>query len=333
MKKRIATILKILIPLGLGAFIIWFYWDKLTEDEREQLFKAFGDADYFWIVVSISLTLLSHYSRAWRWNYLLEPLGHRGKPRTNFFALMTGYMINMAVPRAGEAARAGYLSRAEKIPFSQTFGTIAAERVVDLVILLAITGLTFFLQFGVLGDYYNDIVDSMSAKLTTKNIIILCCAGLGLIGFVVFLIKKTSIGGKVKAFVKGLWDGLRSIFTMKKKWLFLAHTVFVWVAYLLMFYVCFWSFDATADAPVGAVFAGFVLGSFAVVIVPGGIGAYPAAIATAIALYLPEAKVDAFALGWIIWGSQTALNLILGGLGIMLAPTTSKVADEEAMKS
>jgi len=202
--------------------------------------------------------------------------------------------------------------------------------VVDLVILMIIAGLTFFLQFGLLGGFLEEMTAKFGESLTTKNLIILVVGGLLAVVGVWIVIKKTAIGGKVKHFIKGLWDGLKTIFTMKKKWSFLLHTVIIWVCYLTMFYVCFFAMAETSNLPIAAMFAAFVLGSVAIIIVPGGIGAYPAMIATAIALYDPSAEIAALGLGWIIWASQTALNIVGGGTALLFAPNPVDKTDDDA---
>jgi len=325
LKAKLSTIIKLVVLLGLGVFIIWYTYSKLTPKDKEDLFTAFREANYLWIGLSILIAVFSHYLRARRWNYLLEPLGHSPKVSTNFYALMTGYLVNMAIPRGGEAARAGLVTRYAGVPFSQSFGTIAAERVVDLFMLLAICAATFFMQFDVLGPYYDQITTALSEKFTLFNLLLLAGLAIGGIVLLIIIIKKTAFGKKVKEFLKGLIDGLKSIFTTKKKWHFIGQTLLIWGSYLVMFYVCFFAIEATADVPVGAVFAGFVLGSFSIIIIPGGIGAYPAAIALAIGFYMDNVEAQALALGWIIWGSQFVINLVGGGISFLLISRQDEV--------
>jgi hypothetical protein len=45
----------------------------------------------------------------------------------------------MAIPRSGEFVRATILSEYNKIPIGKTFGTIAAERIIDITISLLYT--------------------------------------------------------------------------------------------------------------------------------------------------------------------------------------------------
>ena len=66
------------------------------------------------------------------------------------------YTSNMAIPRSGEIVRATTLSEYNKIPISKTFGTIAAERVVDISISILILITVWLLQFEVILESFFD---------------------------------------------------------------------------------------------------------------------------------------------------------------------------------
>jgi len=75
MKTKIISALKIILPLGFGVFFIWLFYDALCEDQKKDLFSAFGKANYWWVSLALVFSFLSHISRAVRWKYLLEPMG------------------------------------------------------------------------------------------------------------------------------------------------------------------------------------------------------------------------------------------------------------------
>lgn len=326
MKKAILTTLKFAVLAALGVWIVYKLWTGMTVQEQADLFLSFKTADYLWIIISMVCAILSHLSRAARWNLMLNSMGYQPKLKNSFFAVMGGYLVNMIIPRGGEAARAGVLTRSEDVPFKHTIGTILGERALDFIILMTITGTAFLFNFQMLNE---NLLRPVMAKFTTNGIIILCLVGVvGVVGMY-FVITKTAFGGKIKGFLVGLLDGLKSIFLLKKRWLFLAHTAFIWLMYGVMFYVCFFAFAATASVSGSSMLTGFVLGSFAILVIPGGIGAYPAAIQLALAKDLPEGSVLGFSLGWIVWSSQTALNIVLGGLSLILVKRKTKVTAED----
>lgn len=327
MKKLIVDTLKIVIPLGLGLYLVWFFYSSLTEQDKNDILLSFKSANYSWILFSLVFAILSHLSRAYRWNYTLEPLGYRTKFWNNFFAVMIGYLVNLAVPRLGELSRCGVTSQYEKIPFNKLLGTVIAERVADFIILIIITISVVFIQFSVIKDLVYDILNSITEKLS--GIAIYAIAGfaftavVAVLYFVFLSKKKNPFIEKIKVLLKGLYEGVASIFKMKSKWAFLGHTIFIWVMYLLMFYLCFFSLPATANVPLGGVLTAFVLGGFTIVLTNGGIGAYPLAIQAVLLLYEVD-KNTGGAFGWIVWTAQTLLLIIFGAISFLLMPIYNK---------
>lgn len=129
MNKHLSKILKTLLPLLLGVFLIWYMVSSATPEEREKLWVNIVEADKFWIAASLILGLLSHASRAYRWKFLLEPLGYKPKFYNSFMAVMVAYLANLGIPRSGEVLRGATISTYEKVPFEKAFGTIVSERI------------------------------------------------------------------------------------------------------------------------------------------------------------------------------------------------------------
>ena len=147
MKTKIISFLKLSIPISFGIGLIWLFYDALCESDKEDLFKAFSEANYFWVVLSLVFGWMSHLSRAKRQSYLLKPMGYKVGFWNTYHALMIGYLVNLAFPRAGEASRAGMLFKTEKVPFEKGFGTIIAERAFDVGMLGVVTLIAIALQF------------------------------------------------------------------------------------------------------------------------------------------------------------------------------------------
>ena len=146
MNPKLKKILKTIIPLLLGIFLIWYSYNSATPAERAELIRNIKKADPFWVGFSLILGTLSHLSRAYRWKFMLEPLGYRPKFRNSFMAVMAGYLANLGIPRSGEFLRAATLKTYEDIPVEKGFGTIISERLADLIILLSIISLAVILQ-------------------------------------------------------------------------------------------------------------------------------------------------------------------------------------------
>ena len=310
----IKKVLKIVLPLALGSFLVWY---SLSDISLEKLGNYFKEANYSFIFLGLFFGILSHLSRAYRWKFMLEPLGFKPKFTNSILAVLVGYLVNLAIPRAGEISRATVMTNYEKIPFEKAFGTIVAERIADLIMMLSIVAITLFVQY----DFIYDLL--------TKNfnpIKISIGFAILIVGFYIFtsFVKKATSGFllKIKTFVSGLIEGVTSIFKMKNKWAFIFHTVFIWAMYVAMFWATIPAIEGL-NVPFGGILIGFIAGGFSIAATNGGIGLYPIAVASALALFdIPAETATAF--GWIMWTAQTAMIVIFGGLAFLLLPIYNK---------
>jgi len=306
----------VILPILLGVFLIWWSLSSLTPMDKEEIKKSFENVHYFWIFISLFLGLLSHLSRAYRWKFLLEPLGYKPKFLNSVFTIFTAYLINLFLPRAGEIARATGISKYEAIPFEKAFGTIVAERIIDVIMLLLIVMMAFFYQFDLLADL---VLQKLPKNPFTSFLILLIFAVF--LYWMYRLIKKSErrLFIKIRHFAKGLLDGIKSVLAMKKRRFFIAHTIFIWLMYLLMFYTASFSLQETAHLSVGAVISGFVVGALSIATTNGGLGTYPVGVQRLLHLY-GIALNPALAFGWIMWSAQTFMILLFGGLSLLFIP-------------
>ncbi len=315
MKRSTIKILKIILPLSLGVFLIWYSLNSATPQERDQIWKNISSAHPAWIVLSLTFGLLAHLSRAYRWKFLLQPLGYVPRFRNSFMAVMVGYLANFGIPRSGELLRAVTISGYDDIPVEKAFGTIISERVADFIMLMLIVGTVFLLQTEYLLTYF--IENEINPVITIGILFLLLVAGILVLKFIKRA--KSGILLKVRNFAKGLLEGMRSILKMEKKGAFIFHTIFIWVMYILMFYILVYTIPETAQMNFGVVMVAFVVGSFAISATNGGIGVYPVAIGASLMLF-GISKESGEAFGWITWGTQTILVIITGGLSFLFLP-------------
>ena len=311
MNSKQKSILKITIPILLSIVAIWYSFSIIP---IENLISSFRKADYAFVLLGAFMGLLSHLSRAYRWRFQLEPMGYKIKLGNSVMAVFAAYLINYTIPRAGEVARASVLTNYEGIPFEKSFGTIVSERIADMVVMLGIIIVTLFLQF----DF---IFEKLSDSISIYKVIITAVLAVIIILVLTRTIQKgnSKIILKIKSFVNGLLEGVLSIFKMKKKWLFIFHTLFIWCMYVLMFYVTSFSIPETSGIPFAAILVGFILASFSIAATNGGIGSYPLAIYAAFSIFnIPEDPSIAF--GWIMWTSQTLMIMFFGGISLLYLP-------------
>lgn len=316
MRKTIKKIVITALPIGLGVFLIWWSISSLSATDKIEIQKAFQNANYYWIFLSLFFGLLSHLSRAYRWNILLAPLGYKPKFLNNVASVFAAYLINLAIPRAGEVVRATAISKYEDIPFEKAFGTIVVERIVDVIMLLLIIIIAFFYQFELLRDLVLSKIPSSPIYTILVGLAFVILAGLF---YFLILKSKSAFFSKIRAFGFGLLEGVKSILTMKRKAAFIVHTIFIWVMYLAMFYIVSMALPETAAIGFGAVVTGFVVGALSIATTNGGLGTYPLGVQQVLILY-GVASNPALAFGWLMWTSQTFMVLLFGGLSLLFMP-------------
>ena len=311
MNKKLKNSIKILLPLLLGVFLVWY---SLKEVPLSKIIDYWQSSTKSWVVLGIFLGLLSHLSRAYRWRFQLEPMGYSIKFGNSVMAVFATYLINYTIPRSGEVARASILTNYEDVPFEKGFGTIVAERIADLIVMFGIIMITLFLQFDFIYSFFSKKFDPVKIGLALVLILVLAAA------FFWYIKKSDSkISSKIKGFFNGLVEGALSVFKMKKKWAFIFHTLFIWGMYVLMFYVTSFSIEETRDIPFAAILIGFISASFSIAATSGGIGAYPLAVYLGFSVF-GIAEEPSIAFGWIMWASQTLMIIICGGLSLILLP-------------
>ncbi|WP_289037392.1 lysylphosphatidylglycerol synthase transmembrane domain-containing protein [uncultured Zobellia sp.] len=315
MNEKLKKTLKTVLPIALGVFLVWYSYYKTSPEDRTQILFYVKEADLFWVSISIILGILGHISRAVRWNYLLEPLGYKPKIINNVFIILMAYFANLGIPRTGEILRATALTTYEDVPFEKGFGTIVTERVIDVIMLLFLIGLTLILQTDSILGFLQD------RGFNLKSLLLLMGTGvIGLVFFFFFIKKSThTLAVKIKGFVKGLMEGVFSIFKMKRKWAFVMHTLFIWGCYIAMLWVIKFTVPETIHLSLSELMVAFVAGSFAMTATNGGIGLYPIAVSSALAIFgISAVSGDAF--GWIMWIAQTLMIVVFGAISFLVLP-------------
>ncbi|RAJ06928.1 hypothetical protein LX64_02056 [Chitinophaga skermanii] len=318
--------LRLLVFLGLGLLLIWLALKDLEPGQKAAIVESFKAANYWLILPAFVIGFFSHWVRAIRWRLLMRSLGYNPTLWNTFFAVMIGYLANLAVPRLGEVARCGILARYEKLPADKLVGTIIAERAVDLLSLILLFAITILSQVDVVYNFLEtDILIPLQAKIAAmdaKHLMIL--AGIA-IAFVLILIylgrkfAKSAAAIKIKEIIRNVWDGIIAIGKMPNKGWFIFHSIFIWFLYFGMMYVGFFTLGETSHLGVKAGMALLAFGSIGMIVTPGGIGAYPLIIQKIMPLYKVPAAA-AYAFSWIIWGAQTLLILILGLFSLIILP-------------
>lgn len=336
MNKRLGNVIKFGIFLGLGVLLIWLATRHLTPEEQQTIRESFRNANYWWLLPSLIIGIISHLTRALRWRLLMLPMGYQPSVTNTFCAVMIGYLANLALPRMGEITRCGVLAKYGKIPAGKLIGTMIAERGFDVLSLLLLLFFTIIIQLDRVGDFfYSRLLVNLQDKfsrLTGARIALLVIILILLIAFIYFSIKKfrhTKIYQKISEIIRGVWEGILTIRTMKNKGLFLVYTLLIWICYFLMVYIGFFCLGDTAHLGIKAGLAVLAFGSIGMVATQGGIGAYQLIVQKTLVLYNVGEAV-AYAFGWIIWLAQTLLVVVVGFICLLLLPVINHTKLEKS---
>jgi len=296
--------LRLKIIIGIVVSFVFLYFTFRLVDFQEML-NAIKAANYLWLIPAFATMMFSHWLRAVRWRYLLEPI----KPiKINpvFSALMIGYAANNIFPlRMGEFLRAVAIGKSQKISKSSAFATVFVERfILDFVPLLLILALTFSLFASILGD---------EIKYGGYLVSLITCF---VIALVIVLVKWTDatieklrhiLPAKLFKFVEHFLPSFtKGCMVFKKAEHYLAITVLtflVWALYILSIYFSFFVFDFPGKygLDISATLVVLVFASFGIMIPasPGYVGTFHyfcALSLNALGAGIPDGEVKSFAL-------------------------------------
>lgn len=308
--------IKVLFSLVLGLFILfWVYRDFDFSSVRRLLLH---EMNWWWMGLSLLAGVWSHILRGWRWRQVLEPLGDRPRLSSCVDAIFLSYASSLLLPRVGEVTRCGVLSRYEGVPFARSLGTVVTERLVDMLSMVLITGLTFLLQMPIFVRFFSETgtkIPSLMHLVSSPWFYVALFSVVGVAVLAFYLLRMLSFYERVKGIVLDVWQGILSLRRVRSVPLFVAYTLGIWLCYYLHFYLTFFCFSFTSQLSVGAGLVMFVAGTFAVLVpTPNGAGPWHFAVITMMMLYgVTPADASLFAL--IVHSIQTLLVILLGLIG------------------
>ena len=311
--KMSSIILKILMPLVLGAAIL--YWMYRGEDWQQIMHVMTGEMDWTWMLLSFPFGILAQMFRGWRWRQTLEPVGEQPRTATSIHAIFLSYAASLLIPRVGEFTRCGVLTRYDGVSFPKALGTVVTERAIDSLLVMGITAVVILLEMSTFGTFFQktgtNLHDILHGFSWTGYLVVAICAAAMLV-LLHYLLRKLSIYNKVRATLSGIWQGVISLKDVKNIPLFIFFTVGIWLSYFLHYYLTFFCFDFTAELGLGCALVTFIVGSIAVIVpTPNGAGPWHFAVKTMLILY-GVADVHALYFVLIVHTVQTMLVVVLG---------------------
>jgi uncharacterized protein (TIRG00374 family) len=317
-KKLLKNLLKIVFPLILGGFILWYIYRDFDFKRAEQV--LLHGTNWWWMFLSLVFGTMSHVFRGWRWRQTLEPLHEYPRRSTCVNAIFISYATNLILPRVGEVSRCGVLKKYDDVSFTKSLGTVVTERIIDSLVSLFIAGITFLLQIDIFRRFFNQTgtnIPSLSHIFSSAEFYIILLCTIGVIILLYYLFKLLPIHERVKGIFKNIWAGVISLKNVRNLPLFILYTALIWVCYFYQFYLTFFCFDFTSQLSVMAGLVLFVGGTLAVIVpTPNGAGPWHFAIISMMVLYGVN-STDAGIFALIVHSTQTLLVIILGIYGMI----------------
>lgn len=325
MANRTLSLLKYLISLLFALGLLYLAFRNVDFDS---FWAKAATVDYTWVIVSILLSLVAYYARAYRWNILLRPLGyqHLNGFRTTL-AILVGYLANLALPRLGEVTRCGMLKRSDDVAVSTSFGTVITERIVDLLTLIVLVIVVLFAEYDRFIEFLQGTVaglDHIEGLFWKAGLLLVVVGGVGILVIYILIRRST----KIKEFFRQLVEGILSLRKVENFAGFLISTVVLWVVYYFMSYIIVFSIPETSDLNwmVGVML--LVTSGIALAIpVQGGIGTYHALVSSMFVLYSVEKTTGVF-LATLLHTSQVIAIAIFGGIAVLISLFIKKKTNE-----
>lgn len=314
-------IIKYLIFASIGVLIVYFIQRNFT---FEEFLKNLSLAKIQFVLLSVFVGVVAVFIRALRWRLLLDSMGYKTKLSNAYHATMSGYLVNLGIPRSGEVSRCAMFSKTDKVPLNVLVGTVVSERVLDLVMLLLVVLSAVFLQFDLL---YNYIYENLFVKII-NNAVLLSIVVLIMLAGLIFVFKAKKIlkpeSGLGKIFI-GFFEGIKSIFKLKNPFLFIVYTLGIWICYWLMTYTILLAFDFTEHLGPAGGLSTLVFSTLGV-IVPA-----PAGSATIYSIYFGLNQIysigidQAKAISIVLFSSNVIMIILAGTISYIVMAKRTKV--------
>jgi len=301
-----SVIINSLLSLTFGGVLFYLVFKSI---DFSDFYNRLTELDFFWIYLSMFISIFEHVIRGYRWNLMME-VGQSKKFSTfvTTNVIIISYFFALIIPRFNDVVRCYLISKTDEINFSKSLGSVVSERFVDIISLLILIIFFLVLEFQTFILFIKSYIIDYTT-LDNKSIIIFISF---LILFIIIsrlIIKKSKyLENKFNEFKDGLIS-VKFIYNDKR---FLLSTLFLWVTYFLMGYLIFFSFSQTTDLGINAGIAVLVAGSIGMVVpVNAGIGAYHFLVASILLGYNLDYESGLF-FATVLHTSQIVCLLVVG---------------------
>lgn len=340
--KQLLTVLKYALLLSISGLLMAY---AIRGQDLSRIGQTLREANYGWLALTLLLSALGYFSRAYRWKMQLDSATSvaRASYSEVYHAMMVGYLANLVLPRMGEVIRCSVLQRTGRVPVEVSLGTVVAERIIDVLVLLTLLGATLLVDFNkfwnwvtdwLLTGRYDALARNGNTLLVVGLIVVVLLVG-GLVGVLRNLerLQSNPLFNRLVGFIRGMLAGLFSVLKLERKGLFVFHTLFTWSVYFLSSYFTFFAFSETSSLGLGAGLAVLTFGAFGMAApVSGGIGTFHLLVQSTLLVY-GISKEGGIAYALVAHGAQTLLVVLMGGISFVASMARTGQREVAAVKA
>lgn len=322
------SLIRQILPVALAIGLLWYV---LKDVPFAELASQFKQADYRWLALVSVCIALYHLTRAARWQLTLQAMGYQPSLFRTTVALLAGTMASMIIPGAGELTRCGTLQRTDGVPIAKGLGSVVGERVIDLLMLGVLVGLTFFIELKRVGQFLTDLFNPILTRITSggqSELIMIGFIGVCLLGagLVYWLVRQQTV--RQNPFVKrialialNIGQGIIAIKNLKRPGLFIGLTVANYILAFLITYFLFFASAETVSLPPAAALTILTVSSLGGLAVPtqGGLGTYHFLVSRVLVLY-GMTLTKGVVVATFLHAVQTGFSLLLSSLSFLIIP-------------
>jgi hypothetical protein len=322
MPRSLSTFLQYLALFTLTVILIWLALRNLNPagdgNRWQYIWATWREADKGWLLLMAAIALLSHWLRAIRWRMLLIPTGNRIRTSNSLLSLMVGYLVNLAIPRGGELSRCYNLSKLERTPIEVSFGTVVAERVIDVISLLLLILISLAVEWSRLSPFLARLFAEAGPGPSSVPGWMWVIALLAIIaGAAVWRYRHHP---KIVSTLAGFRQGILAVFRVSHPVLFLVYSVVIWGLYFVTSYFVLQAFPETRTLDWDAVLGLFAIGSIAMAVpLPGGAGSYHVLVPLALTALYGVHEDEAIAFTFVFHGWQTLIMIVGGVVSLLIS--------------
>lgn len=303
--------LKVMTGLALSALLVWL---SVRGIDIKSVCSGLGAMDGFYAAASLAVMFLMQTLRAVRWGMMLAPLDPFIDKFTIFSITSVGFMAIIAIPaRLGELARPYLLSRKSSISMSAALGTIFLERALDILAVLVIAAVIFFLTPLPSWLFRAGVILASASSAAFVLMAIAICHRKKTAPFLSSLSRTIPV--RFKSRIAGIFDYfVDGLSIMKHRSLFggvVLATFFIWFADALAIYFLFQAFSMNLPTTAPFVLMIILIAGIAIPVAPGFIGNWHYFCILGLGIF-NVAKTEALAFAVVYHALSIGIILALG---------------------